>query len=259
MNHIIDTFPKYRKHTLCFLDHARNNSPVSINVEVDMTNIFNIRLNNTRHKKYSYITYLIYIISRVLTNNPKANSSFMPGILPKMIFYKSVYAKFIVDKIISGSRAIVSAVIPNSYKLTLEEIQSEVNYYKYNEFHSDKKYYAIRILHKLPLFIGKFLFGLFMNNAAKSAELQGSFTVTSLGHYPIDNFIPISSSTLTFGVGQVRKKAVVIEDLVEIKPMMTLTMVFDHRAIDGAEAAKILIQIKNSLEHFIDDEEKVYA
>ncbi|MGN2275189.1 dihydrolipoamide acetyltransferase family protein [Priestia megaterium] len=83
-------------------------------------------------------------------------------------------------------------------------------------------------------------------------QLKGStFTISNLGMYAIDAFTPIINQpeTAILGVGRMLEKPVVINSEIEIRPMMTLSMSFDHRVIDGAPAAEFLTELKRVLEN----------
>ena len=56
---------------------------------------------------------------------------------------------------------------------------------------------------------------------------------------------------LTFlGVGAIEKRAVVIDDAIAIRPMVYLTLGFDHRLVDGAVADQFMAHVKRQLENF---------
>ncbi len=78
----------------------------------------------------------------------------------------------------------------------------------------------------------------------------GSFTLTNLGMYEIETFLPIINvpQCAILGVGAIVKKAVVVEEALEIRPRMTLTLAFDHRLVDGAPAARFLQRLKHLIE-----------
>lgn len=83
-------------------------------------------------------------------------------------------------------------------------------------------------------------------------QLKGStFTISNLGMYAIDVFTPIINQpeTAILGVGRMLEKPVVVNDNIKICPMMTLSMSFDHRVIDGAPAAEFLTELKRVLEN----------
>lgn len=78
----------------------------------------------------------------------------------------------------------------------------------------------------------------------------GSFTVTNLGMTGIDWFTPILNPPQVgiIGMSRMADQAIVRDGCIVTAPMMTLTLVFDHRAVDGYPAAMFLADIKRRLE-----------
>ncbi len=84
------------------------------------------------------------------------------------------------------------------------------------------------------------------------AELTGgTFTVTNLGAFGVEAFVPIVNppQTAIIGVGKVRRKPVVVNGEIVVRPVITLSLVFDHRVVDGAPAALFLQEVKRILEN----------
>jgi len=79
----------------------------------------------------------------------------------------------------------------------------------------------------------------------------GTFTITNLGMYGVDTFTPIINppETAILGVGRLTEKPVVENKKIVIKPLMNLSLSFDHRVVDGAPAAQFLQKIKKILEN----------
>ncbi|UFT98607.1 2-oxo acid dehydrogenase subunit E2 [Radiobacillus kanasensis] len=85
----------------------------------------------------------------------------------------------------------------------------------------------------------------------KSEDIAGgTFTISNLGMYDIDGFTPIINppQTAILGIGRIVKKPVVVGEKVEVQSMMTLSLSFDHRVVDGAPAAAFLSNLKRTLE-----------
>ena len=70
----------------------------------------------------------------------------------------------------------------------------------------------------------------------------GTFTITNLGTYGVDAFTPIlnSGETGILGVGRIVEKPAVYRGEMTRRALMTLSLTFDHRVIDGAPAALFL-------------------
>lgn len=83
------------------------------------------------------------------------------------------------------------------------------------------------------------------------AYQRGTFTVTNLGAAGIDRFSPIINppQVAILGVGRTALRAVVRDGAIVAAPVATLTLVFDHRAVDGQPAALFLGEIARRLEH----------
>ncbi len=79
----------------------------------------------------------------------------------------------------------------------------------------------------------------------------GTFTVTNLGAYGIDAFTPIINvpESAILGVGAIRREPVAIGDRLEARHLMTLSLTFDHRVLDGAPAARFLAALRGYLEN----------
>jgi pyruvate dehydrogenase E2 component (dihydrolipoamide acetyltransferase) len=79
---------------------------------------------------------------------------------------------------------------------------------------------------------------------------RGTFTITNLGMYRVDSFNPIINppEAAILGVGVIKEKPVVIEKRIDIKPLMMLSLSYDHRIVDGAPAAEFLLRVKDEIE-----------
>jgi pyruvate dehydrogenase E2 component (dihydrolipoamide acetyltransferase) len=78
----------------------------------------------------------------------------------------------------------------------------------------------------------------------------GTFTITNLGMYGVDFFTPIINppEAAILGIGKITQKPVVANAKIDIKPMLTLSLSYDHRIVDGAPAAQFLQRIKQQIE-----------
>jgi pyruvate dehydrogenase E2 component (dihydrolipoyllysine-residue acetyltransferase) len=87
----------------------------------------------------------------------------------------------------------------------------------------------------------------------KPEEVQGgTFTITNPGIFGALFGLPIISQpqVAILGVGSVDKRVVVVDDMIAIRPMCYLTLGYDHRLIDGADAGRFLQALKERLESF---------
>jgi pyruvate dehydrogenase E2 component (dihydrolipoamide acetyltransferase) len=81
---------------------------------------------------------------------------------------------------------------------------------------------------------------------------DGSFTVTNLGTLGIESFTPVLNPPQTgiLGVNTVVQRVREVDGEYQFYPALGLSLTFDHRALDGAPAAKFLQELKRNLENF---------
>ena len=97
-----------------------------------------------------------------------------------------------------------------------------------------------------------------LSSRAKKGSLEvdevtgSSFTVTSLSNHCIDAFTPIINSpeVAILGLGRISLEPAAYQEKVTLRDMMTVSLTFDHRAIDGVIASKFLDDLKHNLETF---------
>jgi len=81
---------------------------------------------------------------------------------------------------------------------------------------------------------------------------DGTFTITNPGQYggligtPIIN----QPQVAIMGMGGIKKRAVVIDDAIAIRPIIMLSLSFDHRVIDGATADQFMAEVQKELENW---------
>ena len=83
------------------------------------------------------------------------------------------------------------------------------------------------------------------------ADLEGgTFTISNLGMYGVEQFIAVLNppQAAILAVGAIEERPVAEDGELVVRPMMSLTLTCDHRAIDGAKAAEFLREVKTLLE-----------
>ncbi len=78
----------------------------------------------------------------------------------------------------------------------------------------------------------------------------GTFTISNLGMFGIDAFTPIINppQAAILGIGRIRRSPVIREGRLEEVPLASLSLSFDHRILDGAQAARFLSDVRESVE-----------
>jgi pyruvate dehydrogenase E2 component (dihydrolipoamide acetyltransferase) len=89
------------------------------------------------------------------------------------------------------------------------------------------------------------------DNKLTAQDLEdGTFTISNLGMYGIEQFVAVLNppQAAILAVGATVDIPVARNGAVEVRPMMTMTLTVDHRAVDGAAGADFLRTVKQFLE-----------
>lgn len=90
------------------------------------------------------------------------------------------------------------------------------------------------------------------DNRLELADLEGgTFTITNGGVYGSLLSTPILNmpQSAILGMHKIEKRPVVVDDAIDIRPMMYVAVSYDHRIIDGREAVSFLKHIKEYVEN----------
>ena len=192
---------------------VQTNASVTLHTEVDATSFVELRgmLNDKLQAREVSITYtdlLVKVVANALGDHPRLNATLTDeGI--------HLLSEINIGVAVALEDGLVVPVVRNADKERLSEISGQV------------KDFAERA----------------RSNQLTPGELQGgTFTITNLGNFGIDAFTPIINppESAILGVGRILKKPVVHDDEIVIRSMLTLSLTFDHRVVDGAPAAQFL-------------------
>lgn len=162
---------------------------------------------------------ILYAVSRTLLNHPDLNANMLDDNTIRL--FKHVHLGFAVDT----PRGLMVPTIFNADQKSLLEISKEVK-----ELAAECR----------------------EGNINPDKLSGGSFTVSNLGNLGVESFTPVVNPPQTGILGvcctvdRVRKTA----DSFTVYPAMTLSLSYDHRAVDGTPAAKFQKELCQNLENF---------
>lgn len=246
-----------RRHTLYFLEWASRQRPVHLDTDIDMTLVKRHRSDaRADGRAYSVVSYLLYATGRVLDRHPQANAALAPGWPglrgPRTVRYDGVTAKLALDRVMDGERTVLSALLPNLQTASLDDIQQRVDRYRAEDAAALPEFDGIRTLGRLPVPAARLAFAGALRNVRRRPAVFGTVAVSSLGHRAVDGFHSHGGTTVTLCAGRIIDRPVVKDGQITVAPMMRLGLTFDHRVIDGAAAADVLGDLKDTMEEFDD-------
>ena len=191
---------------------ARTAPQSTITMEVDVSNAVKLR----ERVQVSYTDMLVKAVAKALAEHPIINSTLENEKI-------KIFADINVGVAVATERGLIVPVVYNADRKTLEEIASVLK----------------KVVEKTK-----------QGRLTKEELTGGTFTITNLGMYGVDVFTPIINppETAILGVGRVVERPVVVDKQMVIRPVMQLSLTFDHRVVDGAPAAKFLQKVKQVME-----------
>lgn len=201
---------------------AKTAPQVTVTSEVNMSEVVKLRakllidLESAIGIRISYTDILIKALARVLTEQPIFNSRFDDD-------YIKLIKEINVGMAVQLDEGVIVPVVHDANKKTLAEIAKCTN----------------RLIDDAG------------EGKLSSSDLAGgTFTVSNLGMYGVDVFTPLINTpeTAILGVGRIIDRPVVSNGEIEIRPMMYLSLSFDHRAIDGAQAVRFVQRLARILQ-----------
>lgn len=218
---VVKPLTNMRKVIAKRMQQSKNTAPhvtITTEVNVDKTIALRSKLNaKNADVRFSYTDILVKMCATALRNYPKINASITED---SMILHDKIN----IGVAVALDDGLIVPVVSNADRKGLKAITKET----------------------------KDLINKARTNTLSPDEMSGAtFTISNLGSYDIDGFTPVINlpEAAILGVGRIVKKPIVNEND-EIVPasMMVLSMSFDHRVVDGAQAAEFLKALKGYLE-----------
>jgi pyruvate dehydrogenase E2 component (dihydrolipoamide acetyltransferase) len=202
-----------RKTTAERLSLSARTAPHStVTMEVDMSNSVKIR----EKIRVSYTDILVKAVAQALQEHPILNSTLEDEQI-------KIYEDINIGVAVATKKGLIVPVIRDANKKSVTQIASALK----------------ELVEKARA--GKL---------TKEDLTGGTFTITNLGMYGVEVFIPIINppEAAILGVGKITEKPVAVDKEIKIRPIMYLSLAYDHRIIDGAPAGQFLQKVKHILE-----------
>jgi pyruvate dehydrogenase E2 component (dihydrolipoamide acetyltransferase) len=190
-----------------------------LSMDADMTEVTR-RRNALKEKRESLVPsindFILNTCARGLRDFPSLNASFTDhGV--------EIYSDINIGIAVALEEGLVVPVIRNADRLSLQELAKQSR--ELAEKAQKKKLFPLDYE-------------------------GGTFTVSNLGMFGVDNFIAIINppQCAILAIGQVAPRVVPHGEGIAVRPMMTMSLSADHRVVDGAIAARFLQEVKRLLE-----------
>ena len=198
--------------------------------------------------------WIIKVIGNILHKHPEASAYLYNK--KKLIIFNDINISILVEKKINNNKVPIPLVIKRTNEKSALEITNEIENAKDQELSDDdivinkESDISERLYYHMPGFLRRAVWKFMLRNPEIAYRKMGNAVITSVGMMGKINgwFIQKSVHPISFGIGSVLKKAVVVNNEIKAREILNMTILFDHDVIDGAPMVKFLNELTRSLE-----------
>lgn len=230
------------QNTICFISN------------VNLTGIEKIR--SSAEIKPSYTAFVVKALSKAIVEFPYMNRRtyhwpFLPFLLREQIFSTSDISVAVERFIENEPGAVYSEVIRNPFRYSLQELTEILSALANSTLETNQQWADYhKMITTYPFLLGPFLAHLPCYFPQLWTKYRGGVAiVSSPAKYGVDQLVGWWTHPVGVSFGYVEKKAVVIDDKIEIVKMFSLSLNWDRRLMGGAQAAQFFNRFIEILEN----------
>ena len=254
--HVVD-LPASRRETPNMLDVYWWKHAVYALLEVDVTTPRQFIAEHKVHagEGLSFTGYLAYCLARAVDED-KSVQAYLKG-RKKLVMFDDVDVGLPIEREIGGKRTPIGYVIRGANHKTFLEIHQEIRTVQTKSASPSRgmpRWFQVGLLLPAPL---STLFVALIRAAIRqdptlTVALGGTVGVTSVGMFGKGHSsgwgLTPPMHSLFLIVGGITRKPVVVEDRIEPREILNLTVGFNHDVVDGAPAARFVQRLVELIE-----------
>ena len=255
--HVID-LPPARRDTPHFLDLIHSKHSMYGLLEVDVTVIRQfIEAHKARTgEALSFTGYLAFCLARAVDED-KSVQTYLKG-RKQLVVFDDVDVGMTIERQLGGTRAPVGHVVRRANHKTFLEIHQEIRSVQARPAPPKKGipswvHFILLLPWPLPTLLIALLRAARRRDPAGPAGIVatgGTVAVTAVGMFGHGSGWGLTppAHSLMLIVGGIARKPAVIDDRIEPREMLSLTVAFDHDVVDGAPAARFVQRLVELIE-----------
>ena len=254
-NYRFENIPRSRIATFDVFAAGMKKHHISAMLEFDVTESRK-KLRDLRKKgiSVSFNAWLVKVIGTVLQKYPEACAFLYSR--KKLMLFDDINVSIIVEKKSGDARVPIPLVIEKTNQKTALQISTEIEEAKNQELANDDIVLKKRsssyqnLYYHLPGFLRRLFWSFLLRNPGFAFRTMGNVSVTSVGMIGRINgwFIHKSVHPVSFGVGSILKKPVVLDNEIQVREILNMTILVDHDVIDGAPMVRFLDELTSYIE-----------
>lgn len=249
-------FPRTRIATIDISEIGKRKHHLVALIEVDVTKGLEKidAFNAVNINKISFTAWLINVISCTIKGHETASSYLISK--SNLIIFEDINVSIMVEKDSNGQRVPIPLVIEKANEQSVESIFRQIEKAKKESLTlkdvvlMKRTSRVQKLYYMLPGFMRRYIWKYVLRHPKIAYKNMGNVAFTSIGMMGNVNgwFIPISIHPICVGISSRIKKPIVIDDRIEIREMLNMTILLDHDVIDGAPMARFVADLTSNME-----------
>ncbi len=253
----VETFPSSRLSTMDIGAAGLKKHHMKALIELDVTEARKkLQDKKQQSEKVSFNSWLIKCISHTIEEFPEIH-----GIRKgrnKIILFDDVDISIIIEREIQGKKVPLPYVIRKSNSKSTADICREIANGRRQAVEDEGNYvlgekkneFLMKLYYMLPGWARRKIWSVIIKSPSITKVNMGTVMVTSVGMMGKVNgwVVPVSVHPVCFAIGSIIKKPGVVNDKIEIREYLYMTVLVDHDVVDGAPAVRALSRLTRHIE-----------
>lgn len=249
------TFPKSRLATIDILAVGRQKHHIAALLEIDVSAAREkISALHTGGTDLSFTAWIVHVIGLTIQHHPQV-AAFRRGKRGAVLF-EHIDVSVLVEKEIGGRVVPLPLVVERANERSVESISRQIRDAREQAASGQdialqrKSTPLERLYYYLPGFLRRWFWRYLLSHPRLAFGKMGNVAVTSVGMLGRARgwFIPVGVHPVCFGISGISKKPVAIDNRVEIREILNLTVLLDHDVVDGAPMARFIGELSDHME-----------
>ena len=265
MKHIgeysVETFPTSRLATIDIGVASKLKHHIKTLIELDITEARKMIVEKKKQKhNISFNSWLIKCISKAVEEF-KDIHGIRKG-KKEIVIFDDIDISIMIERKIQGVKVPLPYVIRKTNEKSISQIYDEIKAGQNQPIDNEGNYvlgekkneHLMKIYYFMPGFIRKIIWKRILQSPFFTKQNMGTVMITSVGMIGKINgwIIPVSVHPLAFTIGSIVKKPGVVDDRIELREYLYITVSVDHDVVDGAPAVRALAKLTKLVENEFD-------
>ncbi len=244
----IEPFDRVRELVIDVMLPAHKKHNIHILFEADVTDVRrHLRKQKAETGKSTSLTaFLIKCSATAAMTNKRLTARRISA--RRLVVCDDIHVNCMVEAEIDGQSQPLALFVRQANRKDLAEINGELA--SFAEEQKQEQLSRVHVFAKVPRFIRSIFWHHVTHNPKRIVNDGFNVLVTSVGMFGAGggHIIPYTDASLCIGIGGITRKPGIVDDRIEPREFLAITVTYDHNITDGAPAARFAQVLKELIE-----------